>query len=265
MVKIIRHFADGMSRIDPDADDITFTAEEVARGMRWTFVGSVPRLPDFLHHEPMSLITASGTTDDGQWQVTVGDEGITPYAGTESLEKYVERTVELVLAASTRSAPAPPPASAVPTLDVFGVVAPLMRSVADPPQNGGSYVKVELIDELEQLEGVGWDLTKLVAMLRELNDNVAAGNPYASLALCRAIIDHVPPIFGQAMFSAVVSQVSMSRTDKQHLKLLADNRCVSDDVLHRHVSQQPDLIEMQDVPQRLGIGTLVRLVVEKLK
>jgi hypothetical protein len=74
----------------------------------------------------------------------------------------------------------------------------------------------------------------------------------------------MPPVFGFKTFADVVSQVSMSKTDKNHVTLLKDNRFVSDDALHRHISKHADVIELQDVPNRLGMNMLVRLIIDTL-
>src|SRR5262249_35015828 len=69
-------------------------------------------------------------------------------------------------------------------------------SVASAADNSsaGAYVSPALIDELGRLEQEKWNVRKLLALLGELNGNHAAGHPYASLMLYRAVIDCVPPL-----------------------------------------------------------------------
>lgn len=96
----------------------------------------------------------------------------------------------------------------------------------------------------------GWGPDRLLALLAELNDNYARGNLYACHALLRAILDHVPPAFGQRSFDAVVNNFGWTRTDKSYMKRLADFRLQADDALHRHISAKHDYLTMEDLPPR---------------
>lgn len=65
------------------------------------------------------------------------------------------------------------------------------------------------------------DVSKLLALINELNDNYQDERTYATHALLRAILDHVPPILGQPSFTAVVNNYPWTRTDVGTLRLTA--------------------------------------------
>ncbi|WP_162467351.1 hypothetical protein [Streptomyces cavernae] len=107
---------------------------------------------------------------------------------------------------------------------------------------------------------------KLLALCRELNDNYTAGNPYASAALIRAVLDHIPPVFGHRAFKQVAAQhvFAMKQTDKAHARNLADFKDIADDVMHRPIGTTVPVIDMHDLPAptrlRAVLGELVTVL-----
>jgi len=93
------------------------------------------------------------------------------------------------------------------------------------------FIDSSIIEQLNQIKNSKFDLTKVIRFCEELNNSFSVGNYLASTLLLRAIINHVPPIFGHTTFSQVVSQASKSR--KELFKLLEESaRPVAD--LHTH-------------------------------
>ena len=102
------------------------------------------------------------------------------------------------------------------------------------------------------------DITKLLRLINELNDNCARGHAYAAHALLRAILDHIPPMLGCASFAAVASNHRWSRTDKGYMSRLLDFRLQADDALHRQISRRPDLLSLEDLPSRTWVNRLLQ-------
>jgi hypothetical protein len=94
--------------------------------------------------------------------------------------------------------------------------------------------------------------------MKELNDNYDRRNTYSAHALLRAILDHIPPIFGYADFTAVANNYTWGRTDKGYMRKLLDFRLQVDDVLHRQISQKPDLLSLDDMPPRAWLNRLLQ-------
>jgi hypothetical protein len=49
-------------------------------------------------------------------------------------------------------------------------------------------------------QALGLDCGKLARLVAELNDNYSRGNAYATHALLRALLDHIPPLLGYPDF-----------------------------------------------------------------
>jgi hypothetical protein len=120
-----------------------------------------------------------------------------------------------------------------------------------------SYVKPVLLEQLVAVHGSRWDTTKLVALVQELDACVRVGHVYASHAVLRALLDHVPPVFGQQGFAAVASNHSWGKTDARYMKALRGFRDQADDALHRQISRRPDPLMKDDLPSAAAVNALL--------
>jgi len=98
--------------------------------------------------------------------------------------------------------------------------------------NSTSFIDSEVVENVRKLKGSNFDLAKLNKFIDELNFNYKYGNYLSSLLILRAIINHIPPIFGCKSFSEYVSQAG--RSSKSILQKLEDEaRPIAD--LHSHI------------------------------
>lgn len=118
------------------------------------------------------------------------------------------------------------------------------------------YVKPQAIEMMTSYNGP-FNMAKLIALAEELNDNYGRDNAYSCVSLIRNIIDHLPPIFGMERFSQVVDNYAWSRTDKALVRRLSAERVVGDDVPHRQISSQVDVIDMNDIPAPTALNRLI--------
>lgn len=109
----------------------------------------VRTFPAVLRREPLGAAADIRTDGDG-WEITFGD-GFAPYAGVRHLKDYVHKTV------------APP----------------------TEPEPRKEYADPALLAELAATQHPAKD--RLLAVLKELNSNYEAGNPYATILLHRAV------------------------------------------------------------------------------
>jgi hypothetical protein len=95
-------------------------------------------------------------------------------------------------------------------------------------------VKEEIVETLTNLKLTGsvFDLSKLRAFCDELNDCYERGNYLSVLLLIRAVMNHVPPIFGYRTFAEVAA--SAPRSVKAILRQLEDDARPLGD-LHSHM------------------------------
>jgi hypothetical protein len=65
-------------------------------------------------------------------------------------------------------------------------------------------------------------------------------------------------MLGCTSFPAVANNYPWTRTDKGYLRKLLDFRLQADDVLHRQISRQPDLLSLDDMPPRACVNRLLQ-------
>lgn len=101
------------------------------------------------------------------------------------------------------------------------------------------YLDDDLLTQIETTApSTRWKVDKLLILCAELNDGYASNNAYACAALIRAVLDHIPPVFGHRDFKQVAAQhtFTVQRTDKAHAQKLAGFKDIADDALHRPIS-----------------------------
>jgi hypothetical protein len=117
-------------------------------------------------------------------------------------------------------------------------------------QGTENYVDLGRIGAMKALTSSSFDLTRLVAMCEELNRCWRSGCVIAVAMLVRAIIDHVPPIFGFGTFAEVVDRYQGSRSFKELMtELQAQSRKVADQYLHVRIRPK------EDVPTPVGVDS----------
>lgn len=95
-----------------------------------------------------------------------------------------------------------------------------------------AFVAPELIAELRAAKPAQFDFKKLIALCEELNDAYRREAYLSTALLIRAVMNHVPPVFGQTTFAAVVAQAG--RSIKPMLERLeSEARPIAD--LHTHI------------------------------
>jgi hypothetical protein len=130
---------------------------------------------------------------------------------------------------------------------------PATRQAASRP----GYVDPQVSAKLAaRAEAIGLDPGKFTRLVAELNDNYSRGNAYATHALLRAILDHIPPLLGCADFKAAVNNYSWSRTDRGYARRLLDFKLQADDALHRQISKRTDQLGIVECPRSSGLRIL---------
>lgn len=136
-------------------------------------------------------------------------------------------------------------------------VAEYKRYDFEAQEQSTVYINQEIIEGFIKKQD-SFNYKKLIRLLGELNANYAAGYPYSSSMLVRAILDHIPPLLGCNSFEEVVSNYTWSRTDKEYMSRLLDFKNDADDALHRQISKDQDLLEMENLPNSNRINRLLQ-------
>lgn len=106
---------------------------------------------------------------------------------------------------------------------------------AKPP---AAYVNKSRIAELRQISSPSFDLQRLIRLCEELNKCFASNSFCATAALIRAVIDHVPPIFGARTFAEVVNNVGGKSIKASIERLETSSRHIADSVLHQQIRKR---------------------------
>jgi hypothetical protein len=129
------------------------------------------------------------------------------------------------------------------------------------------------IDEtrLQELKDISskpsrFDFSKLIKLCEELNSNYSQGNYFATAMLTRAIMDHVPPIFGKDKFIEVANNYSGSTSFKKSMKNLEDfPRNICDGMLHEKIRDSASLPNKTQVNCSQALDQLLGEIVRILK
>jgi hypothetical protein len=104
------------------------------------------------------------------------------------------------------------------------------------------YVDEARIADLRRLDPERFDLRKLIALCEELNQCYRAQCYHAVAALTRAVIDHLPPVFGWRTFGEVANSYPGTRSFKDCMRRLEDAaRKIADTHLHTPVRESETL------------------------
>ena len=128
------------------------------------------------------------------------------------------------------------------------------------------YVDKSRLGELGKTTKKEFDLSKLMRMLYEINICHKSECYFGVILLVRAIIDHVPPIFGYRTFSEVANNYSGSKSFKESMKHLEEScRHIADQHLHCQIRKTEVLPNRTQVEFRNDIDVLLAEVVRILK
>ncbi len=132
-------------------------------------------------------------------------------------------------------------------------------------KDNGDFVNSERIEELKSLSSDKFDLKKMIRYCEELNICYKNEAYLAVVMLTRALIDHIPPLFGVADFQNVYGQ-NGSRSFKEHMTHLDKSlRKIADSYLHSHIRKTESLPNNTQVNFSQDIDVLIAEVCRRLK
>ncbi|WIY05524.1 hypothetical protein QRX60_17345 [Amycolatopsis mongoliensis] len=186
------------------------------------------------------------------WEFTLGRD-VRRFARVRSLAEY--RAVQATWRAESGSVPIPP----LP-MHTRGF------SRSRPVPQTADYVHPDVVAAIEaKMPAARFNCEKLLQLIAELNDNYAHEKTYSSHAILRAILDHVPPIFGFDDFKEAANNYGWgSRNDKNYMTRLLEFKTQAHDVLHRQISRKASLLRFVDMPASVAVNTLLRACADAL-
>ena len=140
-----------------------------------------------------------------------------------------------------------------------------------PPVNrvvAGEWVLIaeSRLDELRALTSPLFDFRKLIRLCEELNIISREECHFATAALTRALVDHVPPLFGKKNFSEVTNNYAGTKSFREAMEHL-DNAAkkVADGHLHTQIRKSETLPTAQQVNFASGLDVLLSEIVRITK
>ncbi|KKS73578.1 MAG: hypothetical protein UV46_C0069G0004 [Candidatus Gottesmanbacteria bacterium GW2011_GWC2_42_8] len=105
----------------------------------------------------------------------------------------------------------------------------------------GNYVNKRRFQDLKKTKGK-YDFSRLLEMLSELGNAFKTKNYISVILLIRAILDHVPPIFGVNTFSELANNYTGAKSFKESmLNLENSSRKIADAYLHVKIRNKETL------------------------
>jgi hypothetical protein len=132
---------------------------------------------------------------------------------------------------------------------------------------GGTYVAPSRFKELAGLQSPAFDLTKLLALLRELDAAHQQGCYFAIAALVRTILNHIPPVFTCRTFAEVANNYGGGGASfkASMLRLEQSARTIADLHLHATIRQGEVLPTLVQVDFSNELDLLLAEIVRVLK
>ncbi len=111
-----------------------------------------------------------------------------------------------------------------------------------------AYVDEARISDLRKLPQDRYDLRKLIVLCDELNVCWRSQCYHAVAALTRAVLDHVPPIFGLKTFTEVANNYAGPKSFRECMQRLDNTaRTIADSHLHTQIRNKESLPTLTQV------------------
>lgn len=128
------------------------------------------------------------------------------------------------------------------------------------------FVSIERLDQLRSIKTNKWDLQRLIKMCEEINVCATGDCPHALIMLTRAILDHVPPVFGVNSFGQVANNYAGSRSFKEVMARLDESsRKIADLYLHVQIRNKESVASMAQANFSPEIDLLLSEIIRNLK
>jgi hypothetical protein len=129
----------------------------------------------------------------------------------------------------------------------------------------GAYIDLDRIEELRAISSTHLDLTKLIELCEEINTCYSNECYLAVAMLIRAVLDHVPPIFGHSSFGEVANNYGGRSLKKSLQHLQNSSRNIADAHLHLPIRNKESLPNRTQVNFSNDLDVLLAEIVRVLK
>jgi hypothetical protein len=123
------------------------------------------------------------------------------------------------------------------------------------------YVEYKRIEEINSISSNNFDFTKLVAMLLELNSAYVNQQILTIPLIVRAVIDHIPPLFGLNNFNEVCNNYGTKSFRENMNNLNKSSRKIADSFLHTPIRNKESLPTKTQVNFKNDLDVLLQEIV----
>jgi len=131
------------------------------------------------------------------------------------------------------------------------------------------FISKARINELKSIKSNHFDLTRLIKLCNEINDNYQLENYMSVAMIARTILDHIPPIFKLDTFDQVANNYGTIDTNKSFKRIMhhLNNslRSIADKFLHQKIRESETLPTENQVNFSQDLDVLLEEVVRILK
>jgi hypothetical protein len=141
------------------------------------------------------------------------------------------------------------------------------RTALNTSRISQSFVDFERLNELRAVKSEAFDLAKLIQLCKELNNSYRQESYFAVAMLVRAILDHVPPIFGYSSFVQVGNNYATGTKSFREsiLHLHNSSRKISDAHLHTQIRKHESLPNKTQVNFANDLDVLLAEIIRVLR
>ena len=107
-----------------------------------------------------------------------------------------------------------------------------------------SFISLDRLDKLRSINSKDFDLSKLIKLCEEMNDNYQRNNFMSVGMIGRTILNHIPPLFGFRSFEEVSSNYGSSKNSsfkKNMSHLNSSLKNIADSYLHLQIRKKESL------------------------
>lgn len=136
----------------------------------------------------------------------------------------------------------------------------------EPVDSSKEYIHPDRMKDLREVTTSQFDLSKLLCICKELNDSYRANSVLSVILLTRALIDHVPPVFGFKTFNEVANNYNGTKSFKDSMNILnSSSRKIADQHLHTPIRISESVPTMNQVDFSQNIDVLLAEVYRIMK
>lgn len=139
------------------------------------------------------------------------------------------------------------------------------RIISRPIKLNRNFIHLNRIEDLKKVTSVNFDLKKLIRILEEINSNYQSENFYSVAMLSRAVIDHIPPIFGFKKFDEVANNFGSKSFKGSMEQLNKSLRNIADGFLHGTIRKSENIPNENQINFEKDIDVLLGEIIIQLK